>query len=388
MQINQNVEELSQLDINIKIVGVGGGGGNAVHHLIEEHKEELYNFDVKNLETIVMNTDSQALAKSNADKTVRLGTKMTKGLGAGMKPEVGREAAKENYEEILEALSGADIVFIASGLGGGTGTGAISVVSQAAKETGALVISIVTKPFQMEGSKRLRLALSGLEELSKITDSLIVINNEKLNDVNRTQGRNLGLKEAFKEVDEILSQAVKGIVGLIASSGEKDINVDFADLSTVLSHTGNSLMSLSVMSGEDAASKAIQDALDNPLLEINEIKECKAVLVHFTLHPDYPLGELTDGMAKIHEISHEEADIIYGSTADEQMETDTVKVTLIATGFSNESEDSRIENISIPTENRHTKIEDLRYQSNPNQNGISVQHSPDKRNVPRIKFYN
>jgi cell division protein FtsZ len=186
MQINQNVEELSQLDINIKIVGVGGGGGNAVHHLIEEHKEELYNFDVKNLETIVMNTDSQALAKSNADKTVRLGTKMTKGLGAGMKPEVGREAAKENYEEILEALSGADIVFIASGLGGGTGTGAISVVSQAAKETGALVISIVTKPFQMEGSKRLRLALSGLEELSKITDSLIVINNEKLNDVNRT----------------------------------------------------------------------------------------------------------------------------------------------------------------------------------------------------------
>jgi cell division protein FtsZ len=247
-----------------------------------------------------------------------------------MKPLIGKDSALENYDEIRSALEGADIVFISAGLGGGTGTGAAPVVAQIAKEVGALTISIVTKPFAFEGRKRLKLAEAGLEELKKESDSIVVIPNDKLLSI---IDRRLGLKESFKIVDSVLAQAVSGTSGVILSSGENDINLDFADLQTVMSHKGMALMGVGEYEGENAAYEAIKAAIESPLLDNMTINGAMGVLVHFKMHPDFPLMEISDAMNVVHESAHEDAEVIFGTSTDETIEPNYVKITIVATGF-------------------------------------------------------
>lgn len=317
------VEEASTITgARIIAVGVGGGGGNMIGHMINE--------GVTGIEMMLVNTDAQVLSENSAASKIQIGTKLTKGLGAGMKPEVGRESALENYDEIRNALEGADIVFISAGLGGGTGTGAAPVVAQIAKEIGALTISIVTKPFAFEGRKRLQLAEKGLEELKKESDSIVVIPNDKLLSI---IDRKLGLKESFKIVDSVLAQAVSGTSGVILSSGENDINLDFADLQTVMSHKGMALMGVGEHQGENAAYEAIKSAIESPLLDNMSINGAMGVLVHFKMHPDFPMMELAEAMEVVHDSAHEEAEVIWGTSTDASVPEDFIKITIVATGF-------------------------------------------------------
>ncbi|WP_345980789.1 cell division protein FtsZ [Sulfurimonas sp. HSL3-2] len=306
----------------IVAVGVGGGGGNMIGHMLRE--------GVSGIDMIVVNTDAQVLDESTASTRIQIGTKLTKGLGAGMKPEIGKESALESYDEIRTALEGADIVFVAAGLGGGTGTGAAPVVAQIAKEVGALTISIVTKPFLFEGRKRLKLAESGLEELKQESDSIVVIPNDKLLSI---IDRKLGMKESFKIVDSVLAQAVSGTSGVILSSGDNDINLDFADLQTVMSHRGMALMGVGEHQGENAAYEAIKAAIESPLLDNMSINGAMGVLVHFNMHPNFPMMELANSMEVVHESAHEDAEVIFGTSTDETLPEDFVRITLVATGF-------------------------------------------------------
>jgi cell division protein FtsZ len=306
----------------IVAVGVGGGGGNMIGHMLRE--------GVTGIEMIVVNTDAQVLDESNATRKIQIGTKLTKGLGAGMKPEVGKESALESYDEIRSALQGADIVFVAAGLGGGTGTGAAPVVAQIAKECGALTISIVTKPFAFEGKKRLTLAQTGLDELKQESDSIVVIPNDKLLSI---IDRKLGMKDSFKIVDSVLAQAVSGTSGVILSSGENDINLDFADLQTVMSHKGMALMGVGEHQGDNAAYEAIKAAIESPLLDNMSINGALGVLVHFSMHPNFSMIELANSMEIVHESAHEDADVIFGTSTDASLPEDYVRITLVATGF-------------------------------------------------------
>ncbi len=318
------VEEITHNPNGARIiaVGVGGGGGNMIGHMINEN--------VKGIEMMLINTDAQALNETNAATQIQIGEKLTKGLGAGMKPEIGKDSALENYDEIREALNGADIVFISAGLGGGTGTGAAPVVAQIAKEIGALTISVVTKPFRFEGNRRSKLAESGLEELKKESDSIVVIPNDKLLSI---IDRKLGLKESFKIVDAILAQAVSGTSGVILSSGDNDINLDFADLQTVMSHKGMALMGVGEHEGENAAYEAIKAAIESPLLDSMSINGAMGVLVHFSMHPDFPMLELADAMDVVHESAHDDAEVIWGTSTDSTLPENYIKITLVATGF-------------------------------------------------------
>ena len=317
------IEEAHNLNgAKIIAVGVGGGGGNMIGHMIKEN--------VTGIDMMLVNTDAQVLNETNAAIRIQIGEKLTKGLGAGMKPEVGRDSALESYEEIKKALEGADIVFISAGLGGGTGTGAAPVVAQIAKEVGALTISVVTKPFRFEGNKRLKLAESGLEELKKESDSIVVIPNDKLLSI---IDRKLGLKESFKIVDAILAQAVSGTSGVILSSGDNDINLDFADLQTVMSHKGMALMGVGEHEGENAAYEAIKTAIESPLLDNMSINGAMGVLVHFSMHPDFPMLELADAMDVVHESAHDDAEVIWGTSTDATLPENYIKITIVATGF-------------------------------------------------------
>ena len=323
------IEEANSLSgARIIAVGVGGGGGNMIGHMINE--------GVNGIEMIVVNTDAQVLSETNAASKIQIGTKLTKGLGAGMKPSVGKDSALENYDEIRNALEGADIVFISAGLGGGTGTGAAPIVAQIAKEVGALTISIVTKPFMFEGRKRLKLAEAGLEELKKESDSIVVIPNDKLLSI---IDRRLGLKESFKIVDSVLAQAVSGTSGVILSSGDNDINLDFADLQTVMSHKGMALMGVGEHEGENAAYEAIKSAIESPLLDNMSINGAMGVLVHFKMHPDFPLMEISDAMNVVHESAHEDAEVIFGTSTDDDIAENYVKITIVATGFEKDLND-------------------------------------------------
>jgi len=306
-------------------VGVGGGGGNMIGHMLKE--------GVNGIEMILINTDAQVLNETSAARKIQIGAKLTKGLGAGMKPAVGKDSALENYEEIRSALEGADIVFISAGLGGGTGTGAAPVVAQIAKEVGALTISIVTKPFMFEGRKRLKLAETGLQELKKESDSIVVIPNDKLLSI---IDRKLGMKESFKIVDSVLAQAVSGTSGVILASGDNDINLDFADLQTVMSHKGMALMGVGEHEGDNAAYEAIKAAIESPLLDNMSINGAMGVLVHFNMHPDFPMMELAEAMEVVHESAHEEAEVIWGTSTDESLAEDFIKITIVATGFEKE----------------------------------------------------
>jgi len=318
----ENVNTSVPEGAKIKAIGVGGGGGNMVNHMISE--------GVSGIDLIVANTDAQALDTSTAPFKIQLGINATRGLGAGMMPEKGREAALESFDEIKALLAGADIVFISAGMGGGTGTGAAPIVAQAAKEVGALTVSIVTSPFKFEGRKRTKLAKMGLEELKRESDSIVVIPNEKLLTIVE---KNLGIKESFRLVDDVLSQAVGGISNVILSHGPNDINLDFADVRTVMKHRGLALMGAGSSVGAGAAYDAAKAALESPLLDNISISGAMGVLVHFDIHPDYPILEISKAMEIIEENADEEAAVIFGTTTSPDNNPEEVRITIVATGF-------------------------------------------------------
>ncbi len=310
----------------IKVIGVGGGGSNMVSHLIAQGAHP-------DLELAIANTDAQALNSSSAPHKIQLGSRLTKGLGAGMNPEVGRNAALESMEDIKALLEGTDIVFICAGLGGGTGTGAAPIIAKAAKEVGALTVSVVTKPFIFEQSKRARFAEQGLAELKKESDSIVVIPNQKLLSI---IPKNLGIKDSFKVVDDVLAHAVNGMSGIILTYGENDINVDFADVRTVMSHKGLALMGIGEGSGNDAACDAIKHAIESPLFDNMSIKGAMGILVHFHINPSYSLIQISEAMGVIGEYASENASVIFGTTTDENVPQDSVRITIVATGFERE----------------------------------------------------
>ncbi|MBE0490896.1 MAG: cell division protein FtsZ [Sulfurospirillum sp.] len=314
----------------IKVIGVGGGGGNMINHMLRE--------GIVGIDLIVANTDAQALEHSLAPTKLQLGEKKTKGLGAGMIPEIGRESALESYEEIKSTLEHADIVFVASGFGGGTGTGAAPIIAQAAKEIGALTVAVVTKPFMFEGRKRLKLAENGLNELKKECDSIVVIPNDKLLSI---VDKNLGIKDSFKIVDDVLTRAVSGMSLVVLSSGQSDINLDFADVKTVMSHRGMALMGVGESSGSGAACEAVKSAIESPLLDNMSINGALGVLIHFHIPPSCPIAEISDAMNIVYEAADEDADVIFGTTTDESMADGCVKVTIVATGFENKIEKTK-----------------------------------------------
>jgi cell division protein FtsZ len=308
-----------QIPAKIKVIGVGGGGGNAVNRMIQA--------GIKGVEFLVANTDVQAMRHALAPVKLQIGGKLTKGLGAGANPEVGKQAALEDTDRILEALSGADMIFITTGMGGGTGTGAAPIIASLAAELGALTVAVVTKPFGFEGKRRRVQAEHGIRALRDTVDTLITIPNERLlNFVER--GTSLG--DAFKIADDILRQAVQGISDLITVPGE--INLDFADVKTIMHGMGMALMGTGVSTGEHRAVEAAQRAISSPLLEEASIEGAKGVLINVTGGPDMTLFEVHEAASIIQEAADEEANIIFGTVIDPRMK-DEVKVTVIATGF-------------------------------------------------------
>ena len=303
----------------IKVIGIGGGGGNAVNTMIDC---ELHGIDF-----IVANTDAQALRMSKAPVKIQLGGQLTKGLGAGADPSVGRDAADENREQLAQVLKGADMVFIAAGLGGGTGTGAAPVIADVAKEMGALTVGVVTKPFTREGKLRLAKAESGVRELKKHVDSLVIIPNDRLLGL---AGKSMSILDAFKPSDDVLRQAVQGISDLITTSGL--INVDFADVKAIMSERGMAMMGIGLATGENRAVEAATKAISSPLLEDIDISGAKGVLVNITGSSSMTMDEFDAASRVIHEKVHEDANIIVGLVIDESL-GEMVKITAIATGF-------------------------------------------------------
>ena len=303
----------------IKVVGVGGGGGNAVQHMVVSN--------VDGVDFICANTDSQALRSVGARSVIQLGGDLTKGLGAGANPEVGRQAALEDRERIAEAIEGADMIFITAGMGGGTGTGAAPVVAEVAKELGILTVAVVTKPFPFEGKKRLAIAEQGLKELSQNVDSLITIPNEKLLSV---LGKNSSLLDAFGAANDVLLGAVQGIADLIIRPGM--INVDFADVRTVMSEMGQAMMGTGSARGESRAREAAEKAIGSPLLEDVDLQGARGILVNVTAGLDLSLGEFTEVGEVVEEFASENATVVVGTVIDPDL-SDELKVTVVATGL-------------------------------------------------------
>ena len=303
----------------IKVIGIGGGGGNAINTMIA--------CNVLNVEFLAANTDVQALRTSNAPVKIQLGAQLTKGLGAGANPTRGREAALEDRDKIAEVLKGADLIFIAAGMGGGTGTGAAPVIADVAREVGALTVGIVTKPFTREGKQRLGKAEEGIREMKKHVDSLVVIPNDRLLGL---AGKSMSILDAFKPSDDVLRQAVQGISDLITTSGM--INVDFADVKAIMSERGMAMMGIGVASGENRAVEAATRAISSPLLEDIDISGAKGVLVNISGSSSMTMDEFDDASRIIHEKVHEDANIIIGLVIDETL-GDHIKITAIATGF-------------------------------------------------------
>ncbi len=303
----------------IKVVGIGGGGSNAVNHMIEA--------GIEGIQFLVANTDLQALKKSPAPVKLQLGARLTKGLGAGANPEIGRDAALEDTDKIIEALEGADMVFITVGLGGGTGTGAAPIIASLAAELGALTVAVVTKPFPFEGRHRYRQAQAGLDELRSVVDTLITIPNERLL---QTADRKLSLSDGFRMADDVLRQAVQGISDLITIPGF--INVDFADVKAIMKNMGIALMGTGHGTGENKALEATQRAISSPLLEEASIEGARGILVNITGGSDLTLMEVQDAMQIIHDAADPDANIIFGTVANDGMPNE-MKITVIATGF-------------------------------------------------------
>ena len=303
----------------IKVIGVGGGGGNAVAHMV--------NSSVDGVEFITANTDSQAIKNCGAKLQLQLGGNVTKGLGAGANPEVGRQAALEDRDTIIDALTGADMVFITAGMGGGTGTGAAPVVAQVAKEMGILTVAVVTKPFPFEGRRRMQVALKGIEELSQHCDSLITIPNEKLITV---LGRNATMIQAFRAANDVLLGAVQGIADLIVRPGL--INVDFADVRTVMSEMGLAMMGSGSARGDDRAQAAAEGAIQNPLLDDVNLSGANGILVNITAGPDFTMAEFDEVGRTVEQFASEDATVVIGTVLDPEMQ-DEVRVTVVATGL-------------------------------------------------------
>ena len=320
-EVRIQFNEDPRTNAKIKVIGVGGGGGNAVNRMICA--------GVEGVEFVVANTDLQALQMSRAPVKIQLGTKLTNGLGAGANPEIGRRGALEDADKIIEALEGADMVFVTTGLGGGTGTGAAPIIASLASEMGALTVAVVTKPFAFEGRRRMAQAERGLAELIDSIDTTIVIPNEKLLAV----AQNAGFFESFRIADDILRQAVQGISDIITIPGI--INRDFADVKTIMAGMGYAVMGTAVAKGERRATDAAQAAISSPLLEAGAIDGARGILINITGSSSLKLAEVNEASTIIQSAAHEDANIIFGAVQDEKMKDD-LKITVIATGFKND----------------------------------------------------
>jgi cell division protein FtsZ len=309
-----------KLTAKIKAIGVGGGGGNAINSMIAS--------ELKGVEFIAANTDSQALEVSRADAKIQMGKGLTKGLGAGAKPEIGREAAEESIDDIRTMLEGSDMVFITAGMGGGTGTGGAPVIAEISKEMGALTVAVVTKPFSFEGKRRIRVAEEGIEELKDVVDTIITIPNDRLKNLAQP---NTPILEMFRKADEVLYYAVRGISDLIVLRGY--INVDFADVRTVTAEMGMALMGTGVAKGSRRALEAIQMAISNPLLEDISINGARGILLNITASSStLSMEEVEQSSSLIHDEAHEDANIILGTVFDDDIDEE-IRVTVIATGI-------------------------------------------------------
>lgn len=314
-QVKKDVESFAR----IRVIGVGGSGQNAVNHMVNSH--------VEGVDFIAVNTDAQDLAKSKAKKKIHIGRTLTRGLGAGMNPEIGKQAAEETREDLQDALKGSDMIFVTCGMGGGTGTGAAPVVAKLARDLGALTIGVVTKPFGFEGAQRGRLADQGLSDLRKAVDALIVIPNDKILSI---VSRETGIKNAFAMCDDVLKQAVEGISDLITTTGI--INVDFADVRAVMQNAGSALMGIGLGIGERRAEEAARAAINSPLLEVS-INGAKGVLFSIAGGEDLGMLEVQDAANVITEAIDPEAKVIFGAVVDDTLKKGQVRVTVIATGF-------------------------------------------------------
>lgn len=323
-------DEFNQKPV-IKVIGVGGGGNSAVNRMIEN--------DVRGVSYVAMNTDAQVLKVSKADERIQLGKKLTRGLGAGAKPEVGKQAALESEDEIREVLSNADMVFITAGMGGGTGTGAAPVVARIAKELGVLTIGIVTKPFVFEGSLRMQYAIAGLEELKPNVDTLIVIPNERLFSI---ADRDMQLLDAFRESDKVLRQGVQGIAEIIAVPGM--INVDFADVRTVMENKGTALMGIGMASGEDRAIEAARKAIHSKLLEVS-IDGATDAIVNISSGAEVTLFEIEAALTEIRNATESDLNVIYGHTVSVDLEDEMI-VTIVATGYELRAKGNEVEDLA------------------------------------------
>jgi cell division protein FtsZ len=318
-RINPEIETFAK----IKVVGVGGAGGNALKRMIDS--------DIKGVEFVAVNTDAQDLHHSQAEHKVHLGKNLTRGLGAGMNPEVGRKAAEESKEEVYQAVNGSHMIFITAGMGGGTGSGASPVIAQAAKESGALTVAVVTKPFMFEGIQRKRIAEAAFEELKKNVDTIITIPNDKILNI---IDRNTPVLEAFSMIDDVLRQGVQGISDLITTPGL--VNVDFADVSAIMKNAGSALMGIGSASGENRAVTAAKIAINSPLLDIS-IKGAKGVLFNVTGGKDLSMTEINDAANVIIEAIDPEAQVIFGAVINDKLTEGEIQVTVIATGFDSKS---------------------------------------------------
>ena len=318
-------EETPLQSAKMKVVGIGGAGGNAVNRMIDE--------ELEGVEFISINTDSQALENSRAQVTLQIGKKLTRGLGAGARPEVGRQALAESHEDVRRSLEGADLVFVTAGMGGGTGTGAAPMVAEIARDMGALTIGIITRPFCFEGKKRERQANQGLKELRRCVDTMIVVPNDRLLSV---VPKGTSFSDALKKADEILLHATQGISDLISVTGE--INVDFADVRTVMASKGPALMGSGFGEGENRAQEAAREAISSPLLDEASIAGAHGVLINITGGMDLAIDEVTEISSIIQEGAGDEAEIIFGAVHDPDLK-DTVRVTVIATGFNSLADD-------------------------------------------------
>src|SRR5512147_728822 len=321
------VEQNSLAAARIKVIGIGGGGGNAVNTMIGSR--------LSGVDFMVANTDAQSLQASQAPVRIQLGNMVTKGLGAGANPEIGRRAALEDQEQIREYLEGSDMIFITAGMGGGTGTGGAPVLARVAREVGALTVGVVTKPFIFEGKKRMHQAEDGIEELKQSVDTLIVIPNQRLLSI---AAKTTTMLQAFHKADDVLLQAVRGISDLIITPGL--INLDFADVRTVMAEMGLALMGASSATGENRAVEAAQKAISSPLLEDISIQGARGVLINITGGPDLCLHEVNEAASMIQEEAHDDANIIFGAVIDETM-TDEIRITVIATGFGEAKEEKK-----------------------------------------------
>ena len=356
-KINSNINSFNvSLVTVIKVIGVGNGGCNAVNRMIEEK--------LNGVDFVAMNTDKQALSRSNAETKIVLGERVTQGLGAGTDPEKGAEAAKEDVAKIEEIINGANLVFIASSFGGGTGTGASPVVAEIAKKCGALTIGVVTKPFKYEGKLKMNRAEAGIEKMFSVVDSLIIIPNENLYDM--VDAENYGYTEAFSIIDDILRQGVQGISDIITQTGF-GVNVDFADVRTMIAlSNGRAHLGIGIGKGENRIEKAISNAFENPLLDVSSIKNSRGVLANIVAPKDFGLKEYGEAAEKINSYAHEEANIKIGTCIDESL-NDEIRVTIVATGFDdNCNKNNEAENKDFESDKNDIKDNNIKNDLNTN----------------------